>query len=271
MNNDATEHEQADSAKTWDAALYDSKHSFVWKYGASLIDVLAPQPGERILDLGCGTGHLTAQIAAAGAEVIGIDNAPGMIESARASYPHLRFELADAVDFAFAEPFDAVFSNAAIHWMQHPERVAACIARALKPGGRFVVEFGGRGNVKAFIDAGYAAVEAAGYPSRRETHVWFFPNIGEYATLLERQGLEVTSALLFDRPTPLEGGEEGLRLWMKMFGGAFLAGLSVEHQDEVIRRTEVLLRPTQYREGTWIAPYRRLRIVAYKESVEENG
>src|SRR5437868_5307298 len=97
-----------DNVPMWNPALYDGKHSFVWKYGASLLELLAPQPGERILDLGCGTGHLTAQIAEAGAEVIGIDAAAAMIEEARRAYPSLRFEIMDARDFTFAEPFDAI-------------------------------------------------------------------------------------------------------------------------------------------------------------------
>jgi trans-aconitate methyltransferase len=265
MEDQTTHTGQAAPTKTWDAALYDGKHSFVWKYGASLIELLAPQPGERILDLGCGTGHLTAQIAAAGAEVVGIDKSPGMIEEARKNYPHLRFELADGADFTFNEPFDAVFSNAALHWMMEPERVVACISRALRPGGRFVAEFGGKGCVRAFIEAVYTAMEAAGYPTKRETPFWFFPSIGEYAPLLERQSLAVTSALLFDRPTPLEDGEAGLRLWLKMFGNLFFLGMSAEQQSEVIRQVEMQLRPTCYRDGTWIAPYVRLRIVALKE------
>ena len=111
----------------WDADLYDGKHAFVWKYGASLVELLAPKPGERVLDLGCGTGHLTAQTAAAGAEVVGLDNAATMVEQARRAYPQLQFELADARDFAIAEPFDAVFSNAVLHWIKEPERVIACV------------------------------------------------------------------------------------------------------------------------------------------------
>src|SRR5207237_8143924 len=124
------------SGTHWDAGLYDAKHAFVWKYGASLIELLAPKPGERILDLGCGTGHLTAQLAAAGADVLGIDNSPAMIEQARREYPKLRFGLADARDFHFVEPFDAVYSNAVLHWVQEPERVITCVRQGLKPGGR---------------------------------------------------------------------------------------------------------------------------------------
>jgi len=243
----------------WNPALYDGKHSFVWKYGASLLELLAPQPGERILDLGCGTGHLTAQIAEAGAEVIGIDAAPAMIEEARRAYPSLRFEIMDARDFTFPEPFDAVFSNAVLHWVKQPAEVIDCLRRALKPGGRFVAEFGGRGNVKqiatalesAFLELGCGSFELP----------WYYPGIAEYAGLLEQSGFEVTHAILFDRPTPLEG-EEGLRHWIEMFGGAILSRVPEDRRDLFFKKVEEQARPTLYREGTWSADYRRLRIVA---------
>ncbi len=266
MSSEPAENSSPVATKTWDAALYDGKHSFVWKYGASLIELLAPQPGERILDVGCGTGHLTAQIAACGVEIVGIDKSPGMIAEARRLYPHLRFEVADAANVAFNTPFDAIFSNAALHWMTEPERVVACMARALKPGGRFVAEFGGKGNMKALIAAMAQAMESSGISARDAASFWYFPSIGEYATLLERHGLAVSSALLFDRPTPLEGGEEGLRVWLKMFGSPFFLGLPPEQEREIVRQVEEQLRPTLFRDGTWIAPYVRLRIVAAKES-----
>src|SRR5262249_35286620 len=135
----------------WDPALYEDKHAFVWRHGASLVELLAPQPGEHVLDLGCGTGHLTAAIAKAGACVVGIDQSPEMIAQARKHYPNLRFESGDARRLAFAEEFDALFSNAVLHWISEAELVVQSVARALKPGGRFVAEFGGKGNVRAII------------------------------------------------------------------------------------------------------------------------
>src|SRR6185503_16789135 len=134
--------------KQWDASLYDEKHSFVWKYGEEVVELLAPKYGERVLDLGCGTGHLTNKIAASGAIVVGIDVSADMIEQARTLYPGLSFEIADGTKFHFADPFDAVFSNAALHWIEEQDRVTDCIARALKPGGRFVAEFGGKDNTQ---------------------------------------------------------------------------------------------------------------------------
>jgi trans-aconitate methyltransferase len=126
------------AGQAWDAGLYDDKHAYVWKHGASLVEVLAPMAGERILDLGCGTGHLTAAIAGAGASVVGLDSSAEMLGQARATYPGIAFVQADARDFAFAEPFDAVFSNSALHWVRPPEAVARRVREALKPSGQFV-------------------------------------------------------------------------------------------------------------------------------------
>ncbi len=243
----------------WDSGLYDEKHSFVWKHGASLIELLAPQPGERILDLGCGTGHLTAKLAEAGCEVIGIDSSSPMVEEARRLYPRVRFEVADARDFAFDDAFDAVFSNAVLHWVKEPEKAIACVQRALEPGGRFVAEFGGRGNVQTIVSALDAASRAIGLGPWE--HPWYYPGIGEYAPLLERTGLEVTHAFLFDRPTLLEG-EEGLRHWVEMFVGGLLDQVRLADHEEFFRHVEDVARPTLYRDGKWFADYRRLRIVA---------
>jgi trans-aconitate 2-methyltransferase len=249
----------------WDAALYDDKHSFVWKYGEEVVQLLSPQPGERILDIGCGTGHLTHRISLAGAEVTGIDRSPDMIEQARKTYPDLKLVVADASDFQLADPFDAVFSNAALHWMKRADQVASSIARALKPAGRFVAEFGGKGNINAFRVAIEKAVEGLGHPASEDLSPWYFPSIGEYAGLLEAHQLTVTYAILFDRPTPLEDGDNGLRHWMEMFASNFLSRLTPLQRNELIGIVEAELRPTMFRDGTWFADYRRLRIVAIRE------
>lgn len=249
---------------TWNATEYDSNYSFVWKHGLGVLEMLDPQPGERILDLGCGTGHLTHQIAAAGADVLGIDSAPDMVDTARRAYPTLRFEVADAASFAADAPFDAVFSNAALHWMHPPARVAARIAAALKPGGRLVAEMGGHGNIQAILDALYPALHAAGCETPEALNPWYFPTIGEYASLLEAHGLRVTFAYLFDRPTRLEGSENGMRHWLDMFAGHFLAAVPVDQVEGVARQVEAVLRPTLFADGAWVADYRRLRIIAVR-------
>ncbi|MFN8472334.1 MAG: class I SAM-dependent methyltransferase [Anaerolineae bacterium] len=246
----------------WDAAAYDTQHGYIWKHGAGVVDLLNAQPGERILDLGCGTGHLTAQIDAAGAEVIGIDNDPGMIELARQHYPSLRFEVADGSNFRLDQRFDAVFSNAAIHWMRYPAGVVASVRGALRPGGRFVAEFGGKGNVAAITSALYAAMRPY-HPSPESLNPWYFPSVGEYAALLENSDFEVNLAMLFDRPTLVEGGEAGMRSWLGVFAKDFLAAVPPEAHPAIIADVEERLRPALLHDGVWVADYRRLRIVAH--------
>ena len=166
----------------WNTSLYESKHAFVWQYGESLLELLSPLPGERILDLGCGTGQLTEKIAIAGAEVIGIDSAPAMIEKAQQNYPQLQFDVADARDFHFSQPFDAIFSNAVLHWISESEAVISCIHKALKSGGRFVAEFGGKGNIKAIATTLTDTLKDLGYSVPLTANSWYFPSISEYSS-----------------------------------------------------------------------------------------
>ena len=245
----------------WDAGLYDEKHSFVWKMAAGLLELLEAKAGERILDVGCGTGHLTEQIAAKGAKVTGVDRSPEMIRQARVAHPGIHFEVMDAREMAFKEKFDAVFSNATLHWIKEPERSIEGIARALRPGGRFVAEFGGKGNIAGLV----AAVERAWAKLRLPgalPNPWYYPSLAEYAGLLEKHGLEVTYGLLFDRPTPLEDGDQGLRNWLEMFGGVILEKLSAEQREKLAGEVEREARETLYRAGGWVVDYRRLRVVA---------
>jgi trans-aconitate methyltransferase len=252
---------QTTAQNNWNPSLYQEKHAFVFEYGKGVLALLDPASGERILDIGCGTGQLTKAIADSGATVVGIDASPSMIESARANFPNLEFLVADAADFSFAEPFDAVFSNAALHWVRRAEEAARCIAAALKSGGRLVAEFGGRGNGESVSQAIQQTVKEM--LNMEVHHQWFFPSIGEYASLLEKYGLEVGQASLFDRPTKLEG-EEGMRNWVRMFCGAMFKEVPEELQDEALRRIEAKLRSKLYVEGSWFVDYRRLRIVARK-------
>jgi trans-aconitate methyltransferase len=239
----------------WDAALYQDQHSFVWRYGANLMESLNPQPGERILDIGCGTGQLTAEIARSGATVTGLDNSSDMLAEARKNYPDLAFVLGDAASFHFPEPFDAVFSNAALHWVKDSEGAVKSIAQALRPAGRFIAEFGGKGN-NASVQAALRAVLG---PSADEQSPWYYPSVGEYAPILERHGFEVREASLFDRPTPLEG-EDGMENWLRMFTGSYWRHLPTDRADGVVRQLVDRLRPTLYRDGIWTVDYRRLRV-----------
>lgn len=250
--------------KEWDTSLYDGKHSFVWKYGEEVIELLGPRQGERILDLGCGTGHLTNRIAAADARVVGVDKSPRMIEGAKENYPDLTFIESDATTLGFNSEFDAVFSNATIHWIKDQAGLTSAIWRALKPGGRFVAEFGGKGNLKAVRQALTRAISAASHQTNYDGLERYYPTIGEYATLLESAGFRVTYSLHFERPTKLENGERGLRDWLATFADNILNPLPPEERNKVILSIESQLRSELFRDGSWFADYRRIRVVAIK-------
>ncbi len=247
--------------QNWDAELYEARHSFVWQFGESLVELLAPVPGERILDLGCGTGQLTAKIAEHGASVLGLDASPDMIGQARQNFPNLHFVLESATAMQFEDEFDAIFSNAALHWILDASAAANRMCRALRKGGRLVAEFGGKGNVRTIervVEMVRARYVASAPPARR-----FYPAIGEYSGLLEAQGFEVRFAHLFDRPTPLEG-EAGMANWIEQFSGFQFDSLSAQARKKAVDETVEEVRPALYREGKWYADYRRLRIIAVK-------
>ena len=250
----------------WDTKLYEDKHAFVWEYGSNLIEILAPKEGESILDLGCGTGQLTNQIAETGAEVVGIDNSSEMIAKASTNYPNLNFAIADGTNFAFEEQFDAVFSNAALHWIKPPEAAIECIQQVLKPGGRLVAEFGGKGNVEQIINAINEVIEENKYAIASLINPWYFPSIGEYSTLLEQAGLEVNYATLFERLTPLKGGEEGMKNWLTMFAGSIIEDIKSDRSQKIIAAIEKKLSPNLWKDYTWFADYKRIRIIAKKKN-----
>lgn len=246
-------------ADRWDSSLYDDRHSFVWKAGAGLLELLEAKPGERILDLGCGTGHLTVKIAEAGAEVLGLDSSLSMVAQARQNYPKLKFQLADAKEFTVAEPVHAVFSNAVLHWIQEPKAVIARVAAALQPGGRFVLEFGAKHNIERIRTTLEAALLRRGVEAKNP---WYYPSLAEYGTLLEEHGFEIRYAATFPRFTKLEHPERGLREWIEMFCGSYLALLPAAEHGALFSEIEEALRQELHRDGYWHADYRRLRMVA---------
>ncbi|UNO50902.1 MULTISPECIES: class I SAM-dependent methyltransferase [Alicyclobacillus] len=247
------------------AKHYDEKLGFVSEYGRQVVELLHPQPGERVLDIGCGTGDLTNQIARLGASVVGIDVSERMVEQARRKYPDLSFRVGDAQDFSTSETFDAVFSNAALHWMQNPTAVIQSVWKALKAGGRFVAEFGGKGNVQRVVDALTIALREQGVDST-ERNPWFFPSIGEYATLLEGQGFRVTYAEHFDRPTAMVDGELGIEHWLNGFAEDFLVGFAEADRQNIIHRVMELTKPHLFMDGQWVIDYKRIRVAAVKPS-----
>lgn len=244
----------------WNADLYDDKHGFVAARGVEALAQLDAQPGERVLDVGSGTGDHVAALRARGVDAVGVDASPEMVARAREKYPDHPFEVADVCDLDYHEEFDAVFSNATLHWVDDSPGATEAISNALRTGGRFVAEFGGSGNIQR-IDTGIWRVRSElGLPM--VLHRFYFPTIGEYTSLLEQVGrFRVDAAWLFDRPTPLEG-PEGLVNWVRMFCADLIA--DVPDQEAFFARLEETLRPRLHHDGTWWADYRRLRVHATK-------
>ena len=244
--------------------LYDNNHAFVSKYGEDIIELLNPKEGELILDLGCGTGDLAELIRQRGATVIGLDSSPEMIKTAANKYPHIQFSVKSATDFSYDKKFDAIFSNATLHWVLDYQKAIACIYQNLKAGGgRLVAEFGGKGNVNNIVQALKRALIKRDLAGNAEKAVWYFPSLSAYTSLLEEAGFRVTFAAHFDRPTLLKE-EQGLKNWLRMFGTFFLEDLDNGMVEEILQDVENQLRTTNFKDGNWYADYVRLRVVAYK-------
>jgi trans-aconitate methyltransferase len=241
----------------WNPAQYDKNARFVSDLGMPVVALLAPQSGERILDLGCGDGALTIKLADFGCTLVGVDSSPEMVRAAKTL--GLDAHIGDGQSLRFANEFDAVFSNAALHWMKYPERVIAGVWRALRPGGRFVGEFGGYGNVDTIVRTLEAALSARRIVADSP---WFFPRPEEYRELLEANGFVVKTIDLIPRPTLLPGDVGG---WLDTFAQPYISALpAVEKQSFVSEVVEALRRLLCDANGNWYADYVRLRFFAVK-------
>jgi SAM-dependent methyltransferase len=244
-------------AQTWHAGRYASNARFVAELGLPVVALLDPRPGERILDLGCGDGALTERLAGLGCSVVGVDSAPEMVAATRAR--GLDAQVVDGEALTFEAAFDAVFSNAALHWMRRPDAVIAGVRRALVPGGRFVGEFGGHGNVAAITVALVAVLERRGLDGAAAIP-WYFPTPEDWRRRLEAQGFTVESLELIPRPTPLPTDMAG---WLDTFAGAFLGRLPAPQRATARDEVLDLLRPCLCDDrGRWTADYVRLRFAA---------
>jgi trans-aconitate methyltransferase len=253
--------ESTDEVKAvWDADRYDRQFGFVSSLAGGVLDLLDPQQGEIIVDLGCGTGELAARIRDADSRVIAIDSDPAMVEAAirRLGSDVL---LADGHSFTVPEPVDAVFSNAALHWMTRPSEVLRSVRAALRPGGRFAGEMGGAKNVAVIIAALRAALVERNLADRFRVP-WYFPNPEEYAGLLRSNGFLVARMEYFSRPTELTGCPDGVADWVRMFGNTMIDHVPAEMLPSVLERVNDLTATTLFRDGRWYADYYRLRFVA---------
>lgn len=245
------------TGQQWNTTAYAAHGRFVATLATDVVALLAPKAGEHILDLGCGDGALTEQLAATGAIVTGVDASPAMVVAARAR--GLNIDHHSATSLPYENNFDAVFSNAALHWIRDAESVLSGVYRALKPGGRFVAEMGGQGNIAA-IRTALQAVLAPYRIDAEEAAASFFPSPAHYRKLLEQCGFEVQSLDLFPRPTSLPGGME---VWLNTFRNGVLDLVAPADRADVLAATIALLRPTlSDAEGNWTADYVRLRFHA---------
>ena len=243
--------------QSWDPKQYRTNAGYVAELGKPVLDLLDPKPGERVLDLGCGDGVLTLEIARLGCDVVGIDASKEMVEAARLS--GVDAHLGDGSALTFVGAFDAVFTNAALHWIQPPEAVISGVWRSLRPGGRFVGEFGGRGNVATIIGAIEASLRKRGLDV---TSPWFFPTPAEYAAKLENAGFTVHAIELFDRPTPLPGDVGG---WLEIFAQHYLSAVADPEREGLLSEVVADLRDSNTdKDGSWFADYVRLRFNAEK-------
>ena len=248
--------------QTWDPERYARHGRFVTDLGMPVVELLAPKPGERILDLGCGDGALTETLLALGCQVVGVDGSPGQVEAVRRR--GLEAYVMDGQCLSFANEFDAVFSNAALHWMPRVEDVIAGVWRALKPGGRFVAECGGTGCVATIVTALVDALKRRGLDGEG-ANPWYFRTPEAYRSPLQAQGFTVTYMTLFPRPTPLPGDITG---WLETFAESFLSTVAVEERATFLTEVRETLRPTLCDAGgQWTADYVRLRFAATKPHV----
>jgi ubiquinone/menaquinone biosynthesis C-methylase UbiE len=243
----------------WDPEAYCLNGSFVQELASGVLEWLAAQPGERILDLGCGDGRLTQRIAVSGALVTGVDASPQMVASARSREVEAEQARAEALPYPDGS-FDAVFSNAALHWVRDQDAMLAEVHRVLKPGGRFVAEMGGQGNIAAIRVALMAVLARHGYPDR-EDGVNYYPTAESYVKRLERHEFRVQRIALIPRPTPLP--QSGMAGWLRTFRSGVLDSLPESLRETAVDETAALLAPAlRDEEGNWVADYVRLRFIA---------
>lgn len=245
--------------QTWDPRQYEKNAAFVHGLAGAVLEWLEAKPGERILDLGCGDGQLTARIAASGAGVVGVDLSPEMAAAARERGIDAHQGSAEHLPFA-DRSFDAVFSNAALHWVRGQDAMMAEVRRVLKPGGRFVAEMGGHGNIAALRVAFTAVLARHGFADRKGDEN-YYPTSEACTRRLVRHGFHVKQVALIPRPTPLP--ESGIAGWLRTFRSGVLAELPEAIREIVVEETAALLAPVlRDEEGNWIADYVRLRFIA---------
>lgn len=252
----------------WNSTLYDNKHDFVAEYGKELLELIPENRCQRILDLGCGTGTLTVQLAKLADQVIGIDSSENMIEKAKGQFPELTFMVGNALDLPFENKFDVVFSNAVFHWISDHDTLLRNVHKVLKPQGLLVCEFGADGNIRTIEQAFMKACGKQEYDYRPKFN---FPTPEEFGKQLESNGFVVEKVYAFDRPTLLKDHEHGLANWLRQFYASELESMPEDVGNSVIKEVEELTRETLWNGKEWTADYRRLRAIAKAGDYDKAG
>lgn len=244
----------------WNASAYDTQHPFVAEYGKALLEFIPVNREQSILDLGCGTGTLTARLAGLARRVVGVDSSRNMIETAKKQFHTIPFAVYDALDLPFDHEFDLVFSNAVFHWIHDHAALLKSIHKVLRQRGLLVCEFGARGNIATIETAFATACRESGYAYRSKFN---FPQVKQFARLLEKHGFIIDRMDEYDRPTALQNKEQGLFRWMEQFFASELAEMPEEARRAIVERVEALTRAALWNGEAWIADYRRLRAIAH--------
>lgn len=244
----------------WNSTLYNDKHDFVAEYGKGLLEYIPDNKEQTILDLGCGTGILTAQLNHFGSRVVGVDGSQSMIDKAKEQFPYMEFRVCDALNLPFEQEWDIVFSNAVFHWIDDHNSLLSNIYNALKPKGLLICEFGAAGNIATIEKAFKEACKELGYPYQSKFR---FPTAEDFSQSLNHNGFIIDKIYEYDRATTLEDAEQGLANWMTQFYAAELSEMPDNIQDAAIQKVENLTRDTLWNGTEWVADYRRLRAIAH--------
>lgn len=244
----------------WNAVLYDNKHDFVSEYGKGLLEFVPVNKNQSILDLGCGTGTLTAQLFDLAGTIVGVDSSVSMIVKAEEQYPNIKFMVCDALDLPFEEEFEVVFSNAVFHWISDHNTLLKQVHKVLKPNGLLVCEFGAKGNIATIENAFIDACRELEYEYKP---MFNFPMSENFADLLEQNDFVIDKVYDYARPTPLKDNERGLANWMRQFFASDLEMMPEKVQNEIIKKVENLTKEPLWNGNEWIADYRRLRAIAH--------
>ena len=245
----------------WNSSLYDKKHDFVAEYGKGLLEFIPKDDEQTILDLGCGTGTLTAQLAGLCKKVVGVDSSQNMIDRAQQQFGNIEFMVCDALELPFDNEFDVVFSNAVFHWISDHDALLKNIYKALKPQGLLVCEFGAHGNVATIENAFVKVYQSMGY---RYTPKFNFPTVELFGEMSEKNGFTIDKIYDYDRPTVFKDNEQGLPNFLKQFFASELSVMPEHEQTLLFDEVAALARDTLWNGKEWVADYRRLRVIAHK-------